>query len=268
MNSKKESDKKLPLISIVVAVFNGVETIEQLLLSVVECPYEHIDLIIMDGGSTDGTLELLEKYRDNIKYWKSERDDGIYNALNKAISFCELGSYVLVLGADDKLLDVQPIVDSIVRDNADVLVTNVRQKNIKSGAAKIYRCFLPANINNYNFLNFPLHHQGFVFRIPDVAFQGFYPELGLHSDYEFMVRTLSTAKHPVFVDSLLSEYSTGGASDYFSWKNLKSLDCVARSLGLSRLKIVFFSPLQFFRMIFKLVLPTGCIDLLRRFFRS
>lgn len=267
MSCKKESDKSLPLINIVVAVFNGVETIERLLLSVVECPYEYVDLIIMDGGSTDGTLELLEKYRDHIKYWKSERDNGIYDALNKAISFCELGSYVLVLGADDKLLDIQPVVDSIVRDNADVLVTNVRQRNIKSGVAAVYKCFLPTDINSYNFLSFPLHHQGFIFKIPDVAFQGFYPELGLHSDYEFMARTLRTAKRPIFVDVLLSEYSTGGASDYFSWKNLKSLGCVARSLGLSRLKILVFSPLQFLRMIFKLLLPVGCIDLLRRLFR-
>lgn len=267
MNYKKELDKKLPLISVVVAVFNGVATIERLLLSIAECRYERVDLIIVDGGSTDGTLELFEKYRDHIKYWRSERDDGIYDALNKAITFCELGSYVLVLGADDKLLDIQPVVDSIIRSNADVLVTNVRQKNIKSGVAAAYKCFLPADINNYNFLSFPLHHQGFIFKIPDVAFHGFYPELGLHSDYEFMARTLSTAKHPVFVDVLLSEYSTGGASDYFSWKNLKSLDCVARSLGLSRLKIVVLSPLQFLRILFKLILPVRCVDLLRRFFR-
>lgn len=268
MKLKKEVDNKLPLISIVVAVFNGAETIERMLVSVVECSYERLDLIIMDGGSTDGTVEILEKYHDYIKYWRSERDCGIYDALNKAISFCELGSYVLVLGADDKLLDIQPVVDSIISDKADVLVTNVRQRNIKTGATLVYRCFLPTEINIYNFLSFPLHHQGYIFKVSDVTFQRFYPELGLHSDYEFMVRTLSLAKRAVFVDVLVSEYSTGGASDYFSWKNLRSLGCVARSLGLSRIKIVIFSPLRFLRMLFKLILPSGCIDLLRRIFRT
>lgn len=268
MNGKKELDKKLPLISVVVAVFNGAETIERMLLSVVGCSYAYLDLIIMDGGSTDGTIEILEKYHDHIKYWKSERDDGIYDALNKAMTFCERDSYVLVLGADDKLLDIQPVVDSIVSDKADVLVTNVQQRNIKSGATGAYKCFLPAKINSYNFLSFPLHHQGFIFRISDVAFQGFCPKLGLHADYEFMARTLSVAKHAVFVDVLMSEYSTGGASDYFSWKNLKSLDRVACSLGLSRIKIVIFSPLRFLRMLIKLALPVGFIDLLRRIFRT
>lgn len=264
---QKEPYENMPLISIIVAVFNGVQTIERLLLSVVECTYENLNLIIMDGGSTDGTLEILEKYRDHIKCWKSEPDGGIYDALNKAMSFCELGSYVLVLGADDILLNIQPVIDSIVRDDADLLVTNVQQRNIKNDVTAIYKCFLPVDINNDNFLNFPFHHQGFIFKILDTASQRFYPELGLHSDYEFMVRAFRKAKSAVFVDVLLSEYSTGGASDYFSWKNLKSLDCVARSLGLSRIKIVIFSPLKFLRMLFKLILPIGFIDLFRRFFR-
>jgi glycosyltransferase involved in cell wall biosynthesis len=268
MSYKRMSAEELPLISIVVAVFNGVDTVEKLLSSVIECTYKNLDLIIMDGGSTDGTLEILEKYNGYIRYWRSERDGGIYDALNKAMSFCEVGSYVLVLGADDKLLDIQPVIDSIIRDSADVLVTNVQQRDIKSNVTTVYKCFLPEDITNYNFLSFPLHHQGFIFRIPEVDFQGFCPELGLHSDYEFMARTLRTARHAVFIDVLLSEYSTGGASDYFSWKNLRSLGCVARSLGLSRVRIVVFSPVRFLRMLFKLVLPIGCIDLLRRFFRS
>lgn len=268
MRLEVEREKKQPLISVVVAVFNGVETIEHLLKSVIGCTYDNLDLIIIDGGSSDGTLELLEKYSAHIKYWKSEKDRGIYDALNKAISACEVGSYVLVLGADDKLLELKPLVDSILEFDADVFVTNVQQRNIKNGKISPYKCFLPRVVNSRNFLSFPFHHQGFVFRLSDSASQRFEPELGLHADYEFMVRTIRLSEKSVFVEVLLSEYSTGGASDYFSWTNFKSLSDVAKSLGFNRLSIVLFSPLKFLRMLFKLILPVRFIDFWRDFFRS
>lgn len=267
MRNEFMTERDGPLISVIVAVYNGAETIERLLLSVANCAYPHIDLIIMDGGSSDGTLEVLKKYETYIKCWRSEKDNGIYDALNKAISLCEVGSYVLVLGADDQLLELQPIINSIIQHKADVFVTNVQQKNIESGVTVPYKCFLPTAIDNFNFLSFPFHHQGFIFRLFDSKIQKFHPELGLHSDYEFMARMLHTSNRSVFVDTLLSEYSTGGASDYFALKNLKSLNNVASFLGLSRFKIIIISPLKFFRMLFKLVIPISGIDFLRKLFR-
>ncbi|MDE5678407.1 glycosyltransferase family 2 protein [Phocaeicola sp.] len=77
--------KTNPLISVVTVSYNAVSTIEQTILSVVRQTYPHIEYIIIDGGSTDGTVEVIKKYADRIAYWVSEPDKGIYDAMNKGI---------------------------------------------------------------------------------------------------------------------------------------------------------------------------------------
>jgi glycosyltransferase involved in cell wall biosynthesis len=89
-----------PLISIIVAVFNGAKTLQQCIDSVAQQTYANKELIIIDGGSKDGTVDLLEANRERISYWISEPDKGIYNAWNKGLSQAK-GEWICFLGADD-----------------------------------------------------------------------------------------------------------------------------------------------------------------------
>ena len=73
-----------PLISVVTVAYNAVATIEQTILSVINQTYPNIEYIIIDGGSTDGTVNIIKKYMDHIAYWVSEPDKGIYDAMNKS----------------------------------------------------------------------------------------------------------------------------------------------------------------------------------------
>ena len=73
-------------ISIITVVYHAADTIEQTIRSVVEQDYPNIEYIIIDGGSTDGTLDVIKKYEDRIAYWVSEPDKGIYDAMNKGLS--------------------------------------------------------------------------------------------------------------------------------------------------------------------------------------
>lgn len=73
------------LISIVTVSYNAVCTIEQTILSVINQTYPNIEYIVIDGGSTDGTVDVIKKYKDKIDYWVSESDNGIYDAMNKGI---------------------------------------------------------------------------------------------------------------------------------------------------------------------------------------
>lgn len=99
MNGKAD----LPLVSVVTAVFNGRMYIAQCLDSVLNQDYPNIEHIIIDGGSTDGTLDVLRSYDDRIAYWKSESDNGVYDAWNKALVETR-GEWICFLGSDDEFL--------------------------------------------------------------------------------------------------------------------------------------------------------------------
>ncbi len=96
---KKPLDN-LPLITVVTAVLNREKCIEKSIKSVLNQSYDNVEYIIIDGGSTDGTLDIINKYKNYIDYFISEPDTGIYDALNKGMSVAR-GDYIVILGSDD-----------------------------------------------------------------------------------------------------------------------------------------------------------------------
>ena len=91
-----------PLISVIVAVYNGSKTLQRCIDSVSDQTYPNKELIIIDGGSTDGTVDIIRSNQNKIAYWISEPDNGIYNAWNKALDHTS-GDWILFLGSDDYL---------------------------------------------------------------------------------------------------------------------------------------------------------------------
>jgi glycosyltransferase involved in cell wall biosynthesis len=91
-----------PIISSIVAAYNGAKTLQRCIDSVASQTYPHKELIIIDGGSTDGTVDILQANNDKITYWESEPDRGIYHAWNKALAHAK-GDWIYFLGADDYL---------------------------------------------------------------------------------------------------------------------------------------------------------------------
>lgn len=93
-----------PTISIIIAVFNGAETLTRCLDSIVCQTYPNKEVIVMDGGSTDGTVALLQARTGEIAYWETQPDRGIYHAWNKALTHAT-GDWICFLGADDFFWD-------------------------------------------------------------------------------------------------------------------------------------------------------------------
>jgi len=105
-----------PLITVFTVVFNGEQFLEATILSVLDQTYDNVEYIIVDGGSTDGTLDIIRKYEHCIDYWVSEKDNGIYDAFNKAVCLSS-GAYYLVLGSDDILFPgaIEKLINSDYR---------------------------------------------------------------------------------------------------------------------------------------------------------
>lgn len=100
--------------SIIVPSYNSVKTIEKTILSISSQTYKNIELIIIDGGSTDGTVDIIKKYQDKIYYWISEPDKGISDAFNKGLNVAT-GDLINFQGADDYLL-TNDVIEKIIND--------------------------------------------------------------------------------------------------------------------------------------------------------
>ena len=102
----------LPLVTIITVVFKGEKHLEQTIQSVVNQTYNNVEYIIIDGGSTDGTLDILLKNEERIDYWVSEPDEGIYDAMNKGIIISR-GDLLLFLNCGDYLCNQFVVRESI-----------------------------------------------------------------------------------------------------------------------------------------------------------
>lgn len=101
---QKTSQKGAPLISVVTVVRNGEDRIERTIRSVIYQSYANIEYIVLDGASSDATLDIVKWYEDRIDYWRSEADSGAYDAMNKAVREAR-GDWIYFLGAGDILLN-------------------------------------------------------------------------------------------------------------------------------------------------------------------
>mgnify|MGYP000849072215 FL=1 len=95
-----KNSKNKPLITVITAVFNSEKYLEESILSMHKQNCENIEHIIIDGGSTDKSLDIIKKYDSKIDYWISEKDDGIYDAFNKGMKLAN-GDYIGFLNSDD-----------------------------------------------------------------------------------------------------------------------------------------------------------------------
>jgi glycosyltransferase involved in cell wall biosynthesis len=123
----KEPGPDMPLVTVITVVFNGAATLEDTIRSVIAQTYGNIEYIVVDGGSTDATPDILRKYEGNIDYWVSETDAGIYDAMNKGIALAR-GDYIGMLNSDDFFASrstVEKIVMRLKASNADAVFANL-----------------------------------------------------------------------------------------------------------------------------------------------
>ena len=92
-----------PLVSIITPSYNQAQFLEQTILSVLNQTYKNIEYFVMDGGSNDGSLDIIKKYDANITYWQSKPDLGQADAINQAFKMCK-GEIIAFINSDDLLM--------------------------------------------------------------------------------------------------------------------------------------------------------------------
>lgn len=206
---------KQPTFSIITISLNSIKTIEKTILSVIDQTFRDYEYIIIDGGSTDGTLDIIKKYQDKISYWVSEKDNGIGNAFNKGI-LASQGKIIGIINSDDYYEEnALEIIDDLDKKyNADFYIGALKyfEKNNNKNYITIY----PDNkYNRKNYYLTPrLNHPASFFK------KELYQEVGLYKenykyimDREFFKRVSSKNKRGAFTDKVLTNMSSGGISE-------------------------------------------------------
>lgn len=202
-----------PLISIIIVVFNGREFIEAAIKSAIDQDYNRIEIIIVDGNSTDGTTDILKNYFDRLGAIVSEPDFGIYDAMNKGIKISK-GEWLYFLGSDDQLF-ANTTISSIFENNVDCS-TSIIFGNVSNDKGKLIRSRLDWKILLHN----TLHHQSAFYRRS--LFDNFSYDAGLRiiSDYELnLISYLSEVKF-IKIDKIVAICRDGGASTNSANTNL------------------------------------------------
>ncbi len=118
--------KQNPLVTVITVVFDGVKGLEKTIQSVIGQSYDNVEYLVIDGGSTDGTIDVIRKYEDKIDYWVSETDFGIYDAMNKGIRLSR-GDFIGIIGAGDcyEKQAIARVVETFSQKAADVVYGDV-----------------------------------------------------------------------------------------------------------------------------------------------
>ncbi|MBF1695813.1 MAG: glycosyltransferase [Selenomonas sp.] len=215
-------------ISIITVVYNAVATIEQTILSVVKQDYSNIEYIIVDGGSTDGTLDIVKKYEEKIALWLSEPDYGIYDAMNKGLTYAT-GDYIYYLGADDCLLAPTSIsqVVSFLQDNpeVDVLCASVMMVDSVYRIEKVYSSnFSEADVlSGYN-----TPHQGMFVRREILQKYRFDTSYHIAADYKnflkfYLDQNIALKKTAMIVAYYANDGVSGDGTDAQRMEDVRAL---------------------------------------------
>lgn len=221
------SEPRSPKISIVTVVFNNVKTIGDTLDSVAAQDHDHIEHIVIDGNSTDGTSELLGERREQLAHYVCEPDQGIYDAMNKGIALAT-GDYVGVLNADDFLegpSTISLVARAFREKPTDCLYGDVRFVSHEN-PERFVRYYSSRHFRPNRFANglMPAHPTFYVRRTLYESLGNYKTDFQIAADYELLVRFLLV--HGIssqYIPQPLVRMRTGGVSNA-SWKTYWTLN--------------------------------------------
>jgi glycosyltransferase involved in cell wall biosynthesis len=206
---EKQSGINNPLVSVITVVYNGAKHLEQTINSVLTQSYKNIEYIIIDGGSTDETVDIIKRYEDKIDYWQSERDGGIYFAMNKGISLAK-GELIGILNADDFYLPdtIEKIITTNKTFQADIYYGDMQY--ITENAHKL--SVAKPDITKMNEMPAIFHPTCFVRKSVYDKAGVFDTQYKISADYDFLLRCLRKNFSFYYIPEVFTCFRLGGMS--------------------------------------------------------
>lgn len=205
-----------PVITIITAVYNGGEDLNKTINSIRNNEYKYIRHIIVDGDSTDNTLSVIRANEKNIYKWVSEKDNGVYDAMNKGWELADINSYILFLGAGDELIKLPNLSENS---------PNIIYGNVMKGRTFIFPSAADIRLKMGN----TIHHQALLIKKEIHPSPPFNLQFPVYADFDFNQRLLKKGykfeKDPHF----LSFANEGGLSEIFRKK--EALAIVKKNFG-------------------------------------
>lgn len=212
-------------VSIITIVFNNVNNIEQCLKSVLNQTYPNIEYIVIDGNSTDGTKEVIGRYSKSVSKYISESDRGLYDALNKGISYAT-GDIIGILHSDDIFYSndtIQQVVDAFRNSAADLIYGNGQYISKTDNVVKRIYLSKPFKKKYLLYGWIPLHTTIYVKREIFDKFGLYSLDYSIASDYDISLRWFTNdGIKKEFINSFLVKMRLGGKSTTVSLQKRKS----------------------------------------------
>jgi len=225
----KKRNPNYPVITIITAVYNGVNYLEATILSILGQNYENIEYIIIDGGSSDGSVDIIRKYEHLIEYWVSEKDKGISDAFNKGISFSR-GDFINFQGDGDGFSSPQSLAALFASVDTGTYLVCGRIKRVDKQGNLLYISPSLGAFSKYSLLfKMALPHQGLFMNI------NMFKEYGLFDssykfamDYEHLLRAYHHFPSIVTKDLVVAQWRADGVGEGKTLNVLREYDFIKR----------------------------------------
>ena len=216
-----------PLLTVITIVYNNVKHIERTLLSVINQTYNNIEYLIIDGASTDGTLGILQKYQTQISKIISEKDAGIYDAMNKGLALAK-GDYVLFMNSGDEIYETSTVEKIFSLASADVYYgeTLMINENLQSLGQRRHKSPEKLDVNSFRY-GMSVSHQAIYVRRNLAPFYN--PKYQLSADIDWILQILRKAKTVTNTKMYVAKYMVGGMSKIKHWQSLKERFCIMKA---------------------------------------